>query len=129
MRSGDVFSEKFVITQDVYDLFKNTFKDFNALHTDDEYARSRGFKEKVMHGNILNGFLSCFVGELLPLKNTIIHSSRIAYKQPCYLNDEVKLEANLVDVYESVDTYLFKFKFSVQGEVKASGEIQVGLLN
>lgn len=129
MRSGDIFLEKFVITQDVYDSFKNTFKDFNALHTDDAYARSKGFKEKVMHGNILGGFLSCFVGELLPLKNTIIHSSRIAYKKPCYLNDEVNLEANLVDVYESVDAYLFKFKFSVRGEVKALGEIQVGLIN
>jgi acyl dehydratase len=129
MRSGDIFSEKFVITQDVYDSFKNVFKDFNALHTDDAYAQSKGFKEKVMHGNILNGFLSCFVGELLPFKNTIIHSSHIAYKKPCYLNDEVNLEANLVDVYESVDAYLFKFKFLVLGEIKASGEIQVGLLN
>lgn len=129
MRSGDIFSEKFVITQDVYDLFKKAFKDFNALHTDDAYARSKGFKEKVMYGNILNGFLSCFVGELLPLKNTIIHSSRITYKKPCYLNDEVNLEANLVDVYESVGAYLFKFKFLVQGEVRALGEIQVGLIN
>lgn len=129
MIEGDIFSEKFVITQDVYDSFKSVFKDFNALHTDDAYARSKGFKEKVMHGNILNGFISCFVGELLPLKNTIIHSSRIAYKKPCYLNDEMILEVNLIEVYESVSTYLFNFKFLVQGEVKAFGEIQVGILN
>jgi acyl dehydratase len=38
------------------------------LHIDDDYARSKGFKQKVMHGNILCGFLSRFVGELLPVK-------------------------------------------------------------
>lgn len=129
MRVGDTFSEKFVITQDVYNSFKNTFKDFNALHTDDAYAQSKGFKERVMHGNILNGFLSRFVGELLPMQNTIIHSSHISYKKPCHLNDEVYLEANLVEVYDSVGAYLFKYKFLVRGEVKAHGEIQVGLLN
>jgi acyl dehydratase len=129
MRSGEIFLMKFVITGDIYDSFKNTFKDFNELHTDDEYARSKGFKEKVMHGNILNGFLSCFVGELLPMKNTIIHSSSITYKKPFYLNDEVNLEANLVDIYESVGAYLFKFKFLVRGEVNAVGGIQVGILN
>jgi hypothetical protein len=40
----------------------------------------------------------------------------------------VILEANLSEVYESVGAYLFKFKFLVQGEVKALGTIQIGLL-
>ena len=128
MICGQSFEEKFLITPEVYESFKNTFMDFNALHTDDVYARSKGFKQRVMHGNILCGFLSCFVGELLPIKNTIIHSTQITYKKPCYLNDEVILIAHLAEVYESVSTYLFKFKFLVDGEVKASGVIQVGAL-
>jgi acyl dehydratase len=118
-----------VITDNIYDSFKKTFLDFNPLHTDDVYARSKGFKEKVMHGNILCGFLSCFVGELLPVKNTIIHSTQIIYKKPCYLNDVVRLDAHLVEVYESVDTYLFKFKFFVREELKAAGSLQLGVLN
>ena len=125
---GDCFLEKFTITQEVYESFKKTFMDFNALHTDDSYARSKGFEEKVMHGNILCGFLSCFIGELLPKSNTIIHSLKISYKKPCYLNDVVTLDATLFEVYESVKVYVFKFKFLVEYETKAIGEIQIGLL-
>lgn len=128
MNTGRIFKEKFVITEQIYDSFKQTFLDFNALHIDDAYAQSKGFKQKVMHGNILCGFLSHFVGELLPIKNTIIHSTQITYKRPCYLNDVVILEAILDEVHESVGAYLFKFKFSVESEIKASGNLQVGLL-
>ena len=129
MHVGDLFIEKFAITQEVYDSFKMTFKDFNLLHTDDAYAKTKGFREKVMHGNILCGFLSSFVGEFLPVKNTIIHSTEIVYKKPCYLNDVVHLEASLIEAYESVEVYLFKFKFTVQDELRASGKLQIGILN
>lgn len=129
MHVGDLFMEKFAITQDVYDSFRMTFKDFNLLHTDDAYAKTKGFREKVMHGNILCGFLSSFVGELLPVKNTIIHSTEIVYKKPCYLNDVVHLEASLIEEYKSVEVYLFKFKFTVQDELRALGKLQIGILS
>ena len=128
MYLGQHFLEKFTIKQEVYDSFKETFKDFNVLHTDDAYAKTKGFREKVMHGNILCGFLSSFVGELLPVKNTIIHSTEIVYKKPCYLNDVVTLEAKVIEVYESVEVYLFKFKFTVKEEIKATGKLQIGIL-
>jgi acyl dehydratase len=129
MYIDQLFIKEFALSPEVYESFKLTFKDFNLLHTDDLYAQSKGFRERVMHGNILCGFLSCFVGEMLPDKNTIIHSSQITYRKPCYLNDIVFLEARLDEIYESVNAFLFKFKFKVDGELKALGSIQVGLLD
>ena len=125
---GQVFQCKFEITEDVYENFKTTFCDFNPLHTDDEYARSKGFNSKVMHGNILCGFISRFVGELLPQKNTVIHSVDIKFRKPCYLNDVVILNAEIIEIYESISTYIINFSFTSASVVNATGTLQIGLL-
>ena len=82
-----------------------------------------------MHGNILNGFLSYFIGECLPKKDVIIHSQEIQFKNPVYLNDELQFKATILDVYESVNTVEFKYEFrNVETKVVAKGKIQIGIL-
>ena len=128
MEIGLKISHKFIIDENIYDSFKTIFKDENILHIDEDYAKSKGFENKVMHGNILNGFLSYFVGELLPLKNVIIHKQDIAFHKPCYLNDIIFFDAVLNDKYESVGVFLFKYKFNKEGKTIAKGKIQIGLI-
>jgi 3-hydroxybutyryl-CoA dehydratase len=127
--TGDRFEEKFSVTNAVYDGFISVFHDRNVLHTDESFAISRGFKGRVMHGNILNGFLSFFIGECLPVKEVIIHSQEIQYKNAVYLNDELFFDAEVTGVFESVGAAEFKFSFKNDaGKVLAKGKFQIGLL-
>ena len=99
------------------------------MHTSDTFAREKGFKGRVMHGNILNGFLSYFIGECLPVKNVIIHSQEIQFKNPVYLNDELDFVAEVSGVFESVNSIEFKFSFkNAEKKTVAKGKIQIGLL-
>ena len=82
MLKGDSFSKEFIIDNEIYIGFINLFKDRNPLHTDIAFAKEKGFNATVMHGNILGGFLSYFIGECLPEKNVIIHSQEIKYYNP-----------------------------------------------
>jgi acyl dehydratase len=118
----------FQITRDIHEGFSALFNDRNELHMSNEYAKSKGFAEKVMHGNILCGFLSCFVGELLPERNTIIHEMQIQYKKPCYIDDQLTLKATLLEWYDSVQTGLFNFEFFARNQLVAVGKIQIGLI-
>lgn len=118
----------FQISGNVHKGFAALFDDRNELHMDDEYGKSKGFEAKVMHGNILCGFLSRFVGELLPERNTIIHELQIQYKKPCYLDDHLTLKATLSEWYESVQTGLFNFEFFAKNQLVAVGKIQIGLI-
>lgn len=130
MKEGDNFIEHFKVTDEVYEGFIHIFKDKNFMHVDDEQAKAKGFKSKVMHGNILNGFLSYFIGECLPVKNVIIHKQSIQYKNPMYLHDLLQFEAVVKGVYESVQAVVFKFNFkNEQQETLAKGEIQIGILS
>lgn len=127
---GQEFNENFKISEKTYNGFINLFKDKNPLHTDDDYAIARGFKSKVMHGNILNGLVSYFIGECLPVKDVIIHSQEIQFKYPVYLNDELHLSATVSEVYESVNAVIFKIKFiNAENKVVAKGKMQIGLLS
>jgi 3-hydroxybutyryl-CoA dehydratase len=128
MTKGDRFSHTFTVSEEIYNGFIALFHDRNILHTDDDYARSKGFQGKVMQGNILNGFLSYFIGELLPVKNVIIHSQEIKYSKPVYLNDKLDFQAEIAEVFESVNAVEFRYRFEKAGQMVAKGKIQIGLI-
>ena len=129
MNKGDVFTCSFKVTPGIYKGFISIFNDNNPLHTNEKFAVGKGFKEKIMHGNILNGFLSYFIGECLPSKDVLIQTQEIKYLKPVYLNDNLTLHAEIEELYESVNSIEFKYYFENQDKVKvARGTIQIGLL-
>jgi len=129
MKKGDKFQQTFTVDSRVYKGFIDIFKDTNPLHTDGAFAIERGFKSEVMHGNILNGFLSYFIGECLPLKNVIIQTQEIKFSLPVYLDSVLTFNAEIQDVFDSVKMIEFKYYFqNVEGKKVAKGTIQIGLI-
>ena len=121
------YTSSFTVSESIYNGFIQLFKDANPLHTDESFAIQKGFKGKVMHGNILNGFLSYFIGECLPTKDVIIHSQEIQYKLPVYLNDVLQFKAKVTDIFESVNVIEFKFEFrNSDSKVVSKGIIKIG---
>lgn len=128
-KKNDTYQLFFTVTDEVYTGFIAVFNDQNPLHTQEDFAISKGFKGCVMHGNILNGFLSYFVGEQLPTKHVIIHSQSIQYKQPVYLHDLLQFTATVNEVYESVGAVEFSFTFQNNAsKIVAKGKLQIGIL-
>jgi 3-hydroxybutyryl-CoA dehydratase len=129
IKEGQKFQKEFLLSESIYNNFIESYKDKNPLHTDENFAREKGFKSIVMHGNILAGFLSNFIGECLPVKNVIIHSQEIKYHKPAYLNDALIFNAEVTGVYDSVRAIEFKFQFKNKSlETVAKGKIQIGII-
>lgn len=123
------YQHKFVVTQAVYDGFQQCSGDFNPLHTNQGFAKSKGFLQCVMYGNILNGFVSYFIGMLLPSQEVIIHSQDIMFKNPVFLNDELDFTAKVEDISEVVNTVIFKYAFrNTAGKLVARGHVQIGVI-
>src|SRR5688572_18243656 len=76
------FSRSYRIDETVYRALVEAFGDESPLHIDDDYARRSGFDRRVMHGAILQGFLSNFVGMHFPGKNSLILAVSLNYHQP-----------------------------------------------
>jgi acyl dehydratase len=120
------------VTPEVYYSFQRCSNDFNPLHTDRMYAISKGFSGQVMYGNILNAFVSHFVGMLLPLREVIIQSQDISFHKPVFLNDDITLEVSIDTVSEAVNIINYKLKFyktvTNGRQLVAKGHVQIGLL-
>jgi 3-hydroxybutyryl-CoA dehydratase len=127
--TGDSFEIEYHVTEKIYNSFIDAFNDKNPLHTDEKFAKEKGFTGKVMHGAILMGFLSNFIGERLPDKNVIVLSYKISFIKPVYLGDKVKLLATVAEVFPSVNCVNFKYRFEVPGSVIVSkGEISIKVI-
>ena len=125
----DTFEDLFIVNKETYEGFIQVFKDNNPLHTNQQFAIDKGFDGVVMHGNILNGFLSFFIGERLPTKDVIIHSQEIQFKNAVYLNDELNFKAEVIGMYESVNAIEFKYSFkNKDAKIVAKGKIQIGVI-
>jgi len=123
---GQEFKAEFQISEAIHKGFTNVFNDRNPMHIDDSYAQSKGYKGKIMQGNILNGFLSYFIGETLPVKNVIIISQEISFRQAFFIGDALTLVARIKDVHELYEVYDFKYNFSnQQGNKIATGKISI----
>ena len=123
------YQHKFVVSQAVYDAFQQCSGDYNPLHTNLEFAKAKGFPQCVMYGNILNGFVSYFIGMLLPSQEVIIHSQDIVFKNPVFLNDELDFTAKVEEISEAVNTVIFKYIFrNAGGKVVAKGHVQIGVI-
>jgi 3-hydroxybutyryl-CoA dehydratase len=126
---GDKYSHEFLIDQEVYENFMKTFRDHNPLHTDRDFAQSKGFRDVVMHGNLLNGFISYFVGELLPVKDVMIMKQEIKFRLPVYLGDVLQFSAIVTEDIGSVNAKEFKFDFTnPEGKKVATGIVLIGLI-
>ena len=123
------YHHRFTVTQAVYEAFQQCSGDFNPLHTDRGFASAKGFGDRVMYGNILNGFVSYFVGMMLPVPDVIIHSQDIVFKNPVFLDDELDFTAKVEDVSEAVGVVVFKFTFrNAEGKLVARGHVQIGTI-
>ncbi|MFH0868759.1 MAG: MaoC/PaaZ C-terminal domain-containing protein [archaeon] len=129
MKEGERFTALFEISPEIVVAFGCLFQDQNPMHINDAFAKKHGFPKKIVYGNILNGFLSAFIGERLPVKSVLIHWQKIFYCKPVFCGDTVRLEATVENVSESVGAVQFQYRFiSSDGQVVAKGHFQIGLL-
>lgn len=120
------------VTPDVYYSFQRCSNDYNPLHTDEALAIKKGFAGKVMYGNILNAFISHFVGMLLPTRDVMIQAQEINFMRPVFMNDEVELEASVYDVSDTAGVIDYKLRFRRVGggtsELVARGHVKIGMM-
>lgn len=127
LATGTALAHIFEVTPAVYEGFVATFGDRHPLHTDEAYARARGFAGRVMHGNLLGGFLSYFVGECLPGQAYMLQTQELRFRRPVYLGDRLELVATVTHHSPAVGVVELAVAFTNQsGERVATGKLQVG---
>ncbi len=126
---GTSFRRQYAIGEDIYRRFLELFGDSSPLHVDDGVAVSCGFSSKLMHGAILNGFISNFVGMNFPGRRTLELGMEIHFVKPTYLGDVLDLEATVEHQLESHQVVTLRFRFVRERTLVARGVISVMICN
>lgn len=124
---GAEVSQDYVITPTVYSNFLQTFGDRSPIHVEDGYARERGFEGRVMHGAILNGFVSHFVGMVLPGRRSLLLSVDLRYGSPSYLEDQIRIRGKVSQKVDAQRVVVLTFEIEnlTRGSRAATGRAQV----
>ena len=128
---GKEFSfEKKISSSDV-NMFASLTGDNSPLHMEDEFARERGFKSRVVHGGLLVGCISQLVGVYFPGENSVIQTLNIKFSHPAYIGDVLKIHSIIDQISESMGTIILKLAITNQntGQVLLKSKVQVGFTN
>jgi acyl dehydratase len=130
IQEGMAAEREYVIEPSVYDRYLDLFPDRSPVHVDEAYARANGFAGIVMHGAILNGFLSHFVGMHFPGRRSLELSVDIRYLRPSYVGDRVRLQARVSQKLESRRVVVMDlvYRNETQGTIVARGRVQVAIM-
>lgn len=125
---NELVEEKYKITKKIHKFYIAAFRDVSPLHIDNAFAQNIGFPCKVMHGGILNGFISHFVGVVFPGIPAIIHYVYVDYHNPTFIGDHILLSATVLQKIESLRTIVLSLKIKniTQCSLAANAKVQVG---
>lgn len=119
----------YAISADVYQHFLAAFDDRSPIHVDEAYARACGFRGKVMHGSLLNGFLSHFVGMHFPGKFSLLLTIDLRFAEPSYLGDVIRLQTEVSQKLDVRNVIILGVIFNnvTRDCIAARGRVQVML--
>jgi 3-hydroxybutyryl-CoA dehydratase len=125
-------SEQFEIriTPEHMDMFRKITGDVNPLHADDDFAKLKGFKEKVVFGMLSTAFLSTLAGVYLPGENSIIHNVEIQFSKPVFVGDTLTVTGTVNEKNDAFNLIFLKVSITNQyGEKVSKGVMRIGILN
>jgi len=129
IKLNDTFEFKHIISAHDVEDFSNLTGDRNPLHLDDEYAKSVGFKGRIVHGMLVASLFSKLFGMLCPGKRNLYLSQSIEFKIPIPVGSEVVVRSKVKGKIDSVKIIIFTTEVLLDGLVAIKGESKVKILS
>lgn len=124
--------ESFSVTIDssMLDKFLDISNDINPLHVDGEYAKEKGFDDRVVYGLLTSSFYSTLVGVYLPGKYCILHGIDIQFSKPVYIGDALTITGKVSYINEAYKQIEIKANITNQNRCEVSkATIKAGIID
>ena len=97
LQVGQTVKFSLQVNSSIVENFAMLSGDYNPLHMDEEYAKTTKFGKRLCHGMLLSSFFSRLVGMYLPGKKALFFSQTLNFRQPCFLDDYITIEGEILD--------------------------------
>ncbi len=125
MAEGLQTTVDFHVTAQQMQQFAELSGDFNPLHTDDAFARSKGLEGAVVYGALMVAKVSQLIGMRLPGRDSVWASVSLDFRKPLYVGQAAQVEGVITAVSESTGMVGLKLTVRAAGKVLAKGTAEV----
>ena len=130
IKIGSLESFDTKIDSSMMDKFLDISNDVNPLHTDKEYARDKGFEDRVVYGMLTASFYSTLVGVYLPGKYAVLQGIDIQFSKPVYIDDTLSITGKVSYINEAYKQIEIKAVITNQDNKKVSkATIKAGVVD
>lgn len=119
-----------VVTEKMQNDFREISGDINPIHSDDNFAKEKGFKGKLVYGMLTASFFSKLVGVYLPGKNCLFQECKdIMFHNPVFIGDKLNVIGEVKEIDERFKRITIKAIIRNENNIKvASAKLIVGVI-
>lgn len=118
------------ITGEMMEDFRRLSGDINPLHCETDFARERGYKDRVVYGMLTASLISTLGGVFLPGKYCLIQSVETKFTRPVYIGDVLTVTGKVAELHENVNQIKIQVTIANQnGEKVCKGILKAGILS
>jgi 3-hydroxybutyryl-CoA dehydratase len=99
--------------------------DMNAVHINEDFAKTTIFKTRIAHGMLSAGFISAVLGTKLPGPGCIYLSQTLKFLAPVKIGDTVLARATVTEIIPEKKRVTLKTECLVAGKLVLDGEAVV----
>ena len=99
IEEGQKESFSVTITEEMIESFRALTGDMNPLHQDADYAKEKGYPDKVCFGMLTASFLSTMAGVYMPGKYSLIQSVEVKFSKPVFAAISLTISAFVIVLY------------------------------
>ena len=96
--AGHQESFSVTVTEDTMAKFRAITGDINPLHVSDEFAKEKGFPQRVVYGMLTASLISTLGGVYLPGKYCLIQGVEVRFAKPVFIGDVLEVTGEAVKV-------------------------------
>ena len=121
---GDRVRQPFVVTEADMACFQELSGDSSRIHVDANYARQRGFRDRIVYGGIMLAKLSYVLGAKIPGDEGVSVQWSVTFRNALYVGEEAEIRLEVTDVSSATGLVQGVFSITAMDRRIAEGKIQ-----
>jgi 3-hydroxybutyryl-CoA dehydratase len=110
IRAKGAHSERLAFTERDLQTFCIVSRDTAGIHMQADFARQKGFRDRIVHGFLAAVPFSRILGMELPGENAVIGSLQLEFRAPVYLGEEIEYTVTVGRVLAPLGTVVLDMR-------------------
>lgn len=117
------------ITPEMQEMFLQISGDENPLHNDEDFAKAKGYENKVVYGMLTASLYSTLAGVYLPGERSLLQSVESKFVKPVYIGDDLTVVGKVIEKNDTCQLIRVRADIKNQkGEKVSRAILQIGLI-